>query len=67
MILQCKRQFRGLFGGRHGHRIMQQRQDGPSMGCGNGLLQVHVDRALEVRDRCLLLLLVFKRVVCADY
>jgi WD40 repeat protein len=30
-------------------------------------VRVDAERALEVRDRCLLLLLVFKRVVCADY
>ena len=30
-------------------------------------VRVDVERALEVRDRCLFLLLLFKRVVCADY
>ena len=30
-------------------------------------MRIDPDRALEVRDRCLLLLLVFKRVVCTDY
>ncbi len=29
-------------------------------------VRLDAERALEVRDRCLLLLLVFKRVVCAD-
>ncbi len=30
-------------------------------------VRVDVERALEVRDRCFLLLFVFKRVVYADY
>ena len=33
----------------------------------DGSVRIDPERALEVRDRYLLLLLVFKRVVCADF
>ena len=53
-----------------GRRILSKWKSGPhceDLERQDREVRLDADRALEVRDRCLLLLLVFKRVVCADY
>ena len=61
----------GLIGGlqpmRHKNSKRKLGQDTEDLERADGSVRIDPERALEVRDRCLLLLLVFKRVVCADF
>ena len=48
----------------HNRKLGQDRQ---GVERADGSVRIDPERALEVRDRCFLLLFVFKRVVYADY
>ncbi len=64
---QTQGQGRGMEPRRHNINQWNLGQDYQGLEREDGQVRIDAERSLRVRNRCLLLLFVFKRVVCTDY